>query len=152
QNNQFERLTSCICSLRYRICTNNLVCTPRGCGLGNLWFRGGASAAVRSQAAPGNECACRTDDPQYRTEKELTMAMQCVVAVYDSGTRASLAVNKLTEAGFPRENISFVARSLKGEETEVKRALELGDSTERDATLGAGIGGLIGAVGGTSAI
>lgn len=80
------------------------------------------------------------------------MATQCLVAVYDSGTRAVLAVDKLTASGFPRDSVSFVARSLKGQETDVKRALQLGDETERDATLGAGIGALVGTVGGTTAI
>lgn len=80
------------------------------------------------------------------------MATECVVAVYENGVRASLAVEKLMAAGFTKADISVVARSVKGAETEVKRALQLGDESERDATLGAGIGGLIGAIGGTTAI
>jgi len=80
------------------------------------------------------------------------MADQCVVAVYDSGLRAHLAVEKLTAAGFPKSNISTVARSLKGQEAEVKRILQFGDQMEKDATLGAGIGALIGALGGGTAI
>jgi hypothetical protein len=80
------------------------------------------------------------------------MAKECVVAVYDSGVRAALAVEKLTAAGFSKANISFVARSVKGAETDVKRALQFGDETEKDATLGAGIGGLVGALGGATAI
>src|SRR5690349_6398702 len=80
------------------------------------------------------------------------MPKQCIVAVYENGVRAALAVEKLTASGFPRGDVSFVARSVKNQETEVKRALQLGDDSERDATLGAGIGALIGAVGGTTAI
>ncbi len=80
------------------------------------------------------------------------MATECVVAVYENGTRAALAVEKLTASGFPKANVSFVARSVKGAEADVRRALQLGDESERDATLGAGIGGLIGAIGGTTVI
>ena len=55
------------------------------------------------------------------------MADQCIVAVYDSGVRAHLAFEKLTAAGFPKSNISTVARSLKGQEADVKRILQFGD-------------------------
>jgi hypothetical protein len=80
------------------------------------------------------------------------MANQCVVAVFDSGVRANLAVQKLTAAGYPKSKISTVARSVKGQEGEVKRALQFGDEMEKDATLGAGIGALVGALGGATAV
>ena len=80
------------------------------------------------------------------------MPEQCVIAVYDSGIRAHLAMEKLTGSGFPRSRISTVARSVKGQEADVKRILQFGDQMERDATLGAGIGAIIGALGGATAI
>jgi outer membrane lipoprotein SlyB len=82
----------------------------------------------------------------------IIMANQCVVAVFESGIRAKLAVEKLTAAGYPKSKISTVARSVKGQEADVTRALQFGDEMERDATLGAGIGALVGALGGATAI
>src|SRR3954468_13203993 len=76
------------------------------------------------------------------------MSVDCVVAVYESGVRAQLALEKLTGAGFDKSNISFVSRSVKGQEADVKRALQLGDEMEKDGLLGAGIGAVIGALGG----
>lgn len=80
------------------------------------------------------------------------MPEQCVVAVYDSGVRAHLALEKLAGSGFPKARISTVARSVKGQEADVKRVLQFGDQMEKDATLGAGIGAIIGALGGGTAI
>jgi outer membrane lipoprotein SlyB len=77
-------------------------------------------------------------------------ATQCVVAVYDSGVRAQLAVEKLLGGGVGRDSISLFARSLRGAEADVKRAVQLGDEAEKNATLGAGIGGIIGALGGSA--
>jgi hypothetical protein len=76
------------------------------------------------------------------------MTEECVVAVYESGVRAQLALEKLLASGFNKAKVSIVSRSVKGQEADVKRALQLGDEMERDATLGAGIGALIGALGG----
>ncbi|HEY2882805.1 MAG TPA: hypothetical protein VGJ15_10235 [Pirellulales bacterium] len=80
------------------------------------------------------------------------MENECVVAVYDSGVRAKLAVDKLVASGFPQANVSTVARSVKGQEADVKRALQFGDEMEKDAMLGVGIGALVGALGGGGAI
>jgi outer membrane lipoprotein SlyB len=76
------------------------------------------------------------------------MSTECVVAVYESGVRAQLALEKLTSAGFDKSGISFVSRNVKGQEADVKRALQLGDEMEKDGILGAGIGAVIGALGG----
>jgi outer membrane lipoprotein SlyB len=77
-------------------------------------------------------------------------ATECVVAVYDSGVRAQLAVEKLLGAGITRDHISLFARSLRGAEADVKRAVQFGDESEKDAMLGAGVGGIIGALGGSA--
>ncbi len=76
------------------------------------------------------------------------MSQECVVAVYESGIRAQLALEKLLAAGFPKSGVSVVSRSLKGAESDVKKALQFGDDMERDGTLGAGIGAIVGALGG----
>jgi outer membrane lipoprotein SlyB len=76
------------------------------------------------------------------------MTDQCVVAVYESGVRAQLALEKLLAAGFSKANVSIVSRNVKGQEVDVRKALELGDEMETDGILGAGIGAVIGAIGG----
>src|SRR5690606_1331594 len=98
----------------------------------------------------GNGTMAYPQEPSYDQVK--TMAQECVVAIYDSGVRAKLAVDKLVDSGFPKSKVSMVSRSVKGQETDVKRALQLGDETEKDATLGAGVGALLGALGGGTAI
>ncbi len=80
------------------------------------------------------------------------MAEECVVAVYEDGVRAQLVLDKLLASGFPKSNVSLVARSVKGAEGDVKRALQFGDEMEKDATLGAGIGAVIGLLGGGTAM
>ena len=80
------------------------------------------------------------------------MAEECVVAVYENGVRAQQAIEKLIAAGFPKANVSLVARSVKGAEADVKQALQFGDDMEKDATLGAGIGAVIGLLGGGTAM
>jgi outer membrane lipoprotein SlyB len=80
--------------------------------------------------------------------RKAIMAQECVVAVYESGVRAQLALEKLLATGFPKAGVSVVARSIKGAETDVKKALQFGDEMERDGTLGAGLGAIVGALGG----
>ena len=75
------------------------------------------------------------------------MAEECVVAVYPDTLRAKSAIDKLIASGFPQQNISLVTASLKNEPAAVKRALELGDQSEKDAVIGAGIGAAVGAAG-----
>ena len=78
------------------------------------------------------------------------MAEECVVAVYDDIVGANAAIGELIADGFPKNSISLVTGSLKSEPAAVKRALELGDEAEKDAAIGAGIGGLIGLLGGAT--
>jgi len=80
------------------------------------------------------------------------MPEECVVAVYKNTADASVAVDKLIASGFPKTNISLVTTSLKNEPAVVKRALELGDNSEKDAAIGAGIGGVIGLLGGATVV
>jgi outer membrane lipoprotein SlyB len=80
------------------------------------------------------------------------MPEECVVAVYKNTTDASAAIDKLVASGFPKTNISLVTASLKNEPAAVKRALELGDDAEKDAVIGAGIGAVIGLLGGGTVV
>jgi outer membrane lipoprotein SlyB len=80
------------------------------------------------------------------------MAEECVVAVYDDVAGAKAAIGELIADGFAKEHISLVTGSLKGEPAAVRRALELGDETEKDAAIGAGIGGLVGLLGGATVV
>jgi outer membrane lipoprotein SlyB len=80
------------------------------------------------------------------------MAEECVVAVYKDVAQAKAAIDTLIASGFPQTNISLVTASLKNEPAAVKRALELGDNAEKDAAIGAGIGGVIGLLGGATVV
>jgi hypothetical protein len=80
------------------------------------------------------------------------MAEECVVAVYKDTLKAKAAIDKLIASGFPQKNVSLVTATLKNEPVEVKRALELGDNSEKDAAIGAGIGGVIGLLGGGTVV
>jgi outer membrane lipoprotein SlyB len=80
------------------------------------------------------------------------MAEQCVVAVYKDTVQAKAAIDKLIASGFPQANISLVTATLQNEPAVVKRALELGDNAEKDAAIGAGIGGVIGLLGGATVV
>lgn len=80
------------------------------------------------------------------------MAEECVVAVYKDAPAAKSAIDKLLASGFPQQNISLVTASLTNEAAAVKKALELGDESEKDAVIGAGIGGVIGLLGGATLV
>jgi hypothetical protein len=80
------------------------------------------------------------------------MTEECVVAVYENGIRAQQAIEKLIASGFPKSNVSLVARSAKGAEADVKRTLQFGDDMEKDGILGAGIGAIVGLLGGGTAM
>jgi hypothetical protein len=76
------------------------------------------------------------------------MAEECVVAVYNDIAQAKAAIDKLIASGFPQTNISLVTATLKNEPAAVKKALELGDESAKDAAVGAGVGGVLGLLGG----
>ncbi|HZZ30084.1 MAG TPA: general stress protein [Pirellulales bacterium] len=80
------------------------------------------------------------------------MPEECVVAVYQNVADAQAAINKLIGSGFPKTNISLVTATLQNESAAVKRALELGDESQKDAAIGAGIGGVIGLLGGGTVV
>lgn len=80
------------------------------------------------------------------------MTEECIVAVYENSDRAKSVIGELIASGFPQENISLVAGSLKNEPAAVKKALELGDETEKDAVIGAGIGAAVGLLGGATVV
>jgi outer membrane lipoprotein SlyB len=80
------------------------------------------------------------------------MAEQSVVAIYENTSQAKLAIDKLVASGFPSSSISLVTKSLTNEPAVVKKTLEFGDDTEKDAAIGAGIGGVIGLLGGATVV
>jgi hypothetical protein len=72
---------------------------------------------------------------------------QCVVAVYDSLSAAEGALMVLKHSGVPSEQVSLMAKQVKGSVPE-EQALEMGDRAEKDATTGAGVGALVGLLAG----
>lgn len=80
------------------------------------------------------------------------MAEECVVAVYENTQQAKAAIDRLIASGFAQQYISLVTKSLQNETAAVKRALELGDQAEKDAAIGAGIGSIIGLLGGATVV
>jgi outer membrane lipoprotein SlyB len=80
------------------------------------------------------------------------MAEQSVVAVFENTQQAKAAVDKLVASGFPNSSIALVTKSLTTEPEVVKKTLEFGDNTEKDAAIGAGIGGVIGLLGGATVV
>ena len=72
---------------------------------------------------------------------------QSVVAIYDSLAAAEGAMLVLKHSGVPSEQISLVAKQVKGSGPE-EAALDMGDRAESDAATGAGIGGLVGLLAG----
>jgi hypothetical protein len=71
------------------------------------------------------------------------MSPECVVAVYDTLDDAHAAVQALGRTPFPASQVSVITSTIE-EEADVRKALELGDESTRDALLGAGAGGIFG--------
>ncbi|MBA2115396.1 general stress protein [Bremerella alba] len=71
------------------------------------------------------------------------MSRHCIVAIYDDFTAAQEAVNKLDESKFPSEQVSLVANSVHQDLSSTNN-LQYGDESDKDAVLGAGVGGLLG--------
>jgi hypothetical protein len=79
------------------------------------------------------------------------MSDECVAAVYDSLEKAEQAVHILRRADFPAEQISLAVSRLE-ENPKLVEELEMGDDSPRDAAIGAGLGGLLGVLGGISMV
>ncbi|REJ70061.1 MAG: DUF1269 domain-containing protein [Planctomycetota bacterium] len=73
------------------------------------------------------------------------MSLQCVVGIFRSFEEAAAAVRALEKAELPGDQISFVTHSVQ-DEVPQEESLQYGDETERDATKGAGVGGVVGAL------
>ncbi|GAA4435903.1 general stress protein [Bremerella cremea] len=71
------------------------------------------------------------------------MSNQCVVAIYDDFTVAQEAIHTLDQSKFPSEQVSLVANSVH-QDLPTTENLQYGDESERDAVMGAGVGGLVG--------
>ena len=77
------------------------------------------------------------------------MNEESVVAVFDTVSEARSGLDALAQSGFPRKQVSLVARSL-DDETEVHGYIMHGDRMEKDAAMGAGIGSLVGLLAGAA--
>jgi hypothetical protein len=77
------------------------------------------------------------------------MTDSCVVCVYGSLGEAQSAIHILHRANFPRGLILLVG-SEPGRRREAFADLSMGDDSVRDAALGAGVGGVLGALAGVS--
>ena len=74
------------------------------------------------------------------------MTTNCVVAVFDTMNHAQLAVHILERAGFAPDHVSLVTRHIP-EGSQLEEELSVGDDAERDAVIGAALGGLAGVLG-----
>jgi hypothetical protein len=77
------------------------------------------------------------------------MVDECVVAVYSTLDKAHEAVRRLTDSGFPAAQVSLVTLGLK-DKPEVIEELGLRDDSMYDAAVVAGLGGVLGVLGGLS--
>jgi uncharacterized membrane protein len=75
------------------------------------------------------------------------MIDECVVAVYSTLDGAREAIDRLTTSGFPSTQISLVTIGLK-ENAAVLEELKLRDDSMHEAAVTAGLGSLLGALGG----
>ena len=74
---------------------------------------------------------------------------ECVVAMYKSLDSARSAVEALSRSQFPNKQVSLVASGVE-DEKELRKALQTGDEAQKDAAVGAGVGGLVGVLVGAS--
>lgn len=71
------------------------------------------------------------------------MSRHCTVAIYDDFEAAKQAVTTLDESKFPSDQVSLVANSVH-DDLPSTTSLQYGDESDKDAALGAGVGGLVG--------
>lgn len=76
------------------------------------------------------------------------MSRQCVVAIFDTFESAQAAIHSLDENQYPADQVSLVANSVK-QEVASTIPMQYGDEANRDAAIGAGMGGLLGLLLGT---
>lgn len=77
------------------------------------------------------------------------MADECVVGVHENAAKAEAAVRQLDESEFPTSQVSLVKASFDFD-PKLLEELQWGDDALRDAAIGAGLGGVIGVLAGTS--
>lgn len=73
---------------------------------------------------------------------------QCAVGIYSSADDARIAIGGLIAVGVPRNNISLI--STLSESHDLPPAIQHGDETESSALQGAGMGGVLGLIVGSS--
>ncbi|MFO0911412.1 MAG: hypothetical protein U0795_00525 [Pirellulales bacterium] len=77
------------------------------------------------------------------------MINECVVAVYASIEKACEAIHRLTDQGFPADQISLVTAGFQ-DDPKVMEELQLNDDSMHDAATAAGLGGILGTLAGLS--
>lgn len=75
---------------------------------------------------------------------KIRVSQQCVVGVYKTFDEARYAIDSLEAAKYPPAQVSLVTHNVR-EEAPVEE-LQYGDKAEANATRGAGLGGLVGAL------
>ena len=73
---------------------------------------------------------------------------ECTVSVYDDVEQAHSAVHILKRGDFPINQTSVVTKGLRALPQEVEKLAMGGDDSARDAAIGAGLAGVLGALGG----
>ncbi len=74
------------------------------------------------------------------------MKPNCVVSVFDTMKHAQLAVHILERAGFAPDHVSLITLHIP-EGSKLEQELSIGDDSERDAAIGAALGGVAGVLG-----
>lgn len=75
---------------------------------------------------------------------------ECVVAVFSDMRQSELALRILNRGGFPIDQVSVVSKGLQNQPAEIDEIKMGGDDSVRDAAVGAGLGGIGGALIGTA--
>jgi len=75
-----------------------------------------------------------------------TMHDECAVAVFDNIQQVELALRILHRGNFPTKQISVVTKQLENHPAEIGEIKTGGDDSVRDAVVGAGLGGIGGAL------
>lgn len=79
------------------------------------------------------------------------MVDECVVSVYPKVNLAQDAIHRLIESGFPSGQVSLVTTAVR-DNPQLLEELKLSDDSAHDAAVGAGLGGVLGILGGAGVV